>query len=224
MPCKLKHDSAPKTGYGNGSVYEEKRGSGHWIAVLNGVRRRAKSQEEGLEKLRILQERRDRRLKLKKGSLTVLEWTYMWLDRYCDDLNPKTLEGYRDVVRCHIEPYAIARVRLEELTTDDIREWLAALRRKTFIKGKKAKPKRISSSTVAIALRRLQRALEIARLNDILIKNPAELSASRPAKRSASMSFLSQSRLCSFWSPGLVDACTRSMPYLSQSAYGVVKC
>ena len=171
MPRKKRTD-APKTGYGNGGVHEEKVGSGRWVAELDGTRRRARSEAEANEKLRLLQGRRDNRLKLKKGSLTVIEWVSIWLDRYCDHLKPKTLEGYRDVVRVYIEPFAIARVRLEDLTADDIREWIAALRRKTFTRGKQAKPRKISNGTVAIAFRRLRRALEVAR--DIIGKNPAE--------------------------------------------------
>jgi integrase len=40
--------------------------------------------------------------------------------------------------------------------------------------GKDATPKKISSSTVAIAFRRPRRALEVARINEIIAKNPAE--------------------------------------------------
>src|SRR5262245_43991482 len=113
-------NSGPKTGYGNGSVHEEKRGSGRWVAELGGVRRRAKSETEAREKLKLLQERRDARLKLKKGSTTVGEWLNIWLSDYCDHLKPKTREGYLNVVKTYISPYPIARIRLEDLTADDI--------------------------------------------------------------------------------------------------------
>ena len=169
-----KKQSAPKLGYGYGSVHEEKAGSGRWVAELDGVRRRARSKEEAEEKLRMLQDRRDAKLKIKKGSITVGEWFTIWLDRYCDHLKAKTLEGYHDVVRLYIEPYAIARIRLEDLSSDDVHIWLATIRRKRFTRGKNATPQKISSSTVAIAFRRLRRALEVARTNDIIAKNPAE--------------------------------------------------
>lgn len=172
MPRK-KQDDAPKTGYGNGGVHEEKVGSGRWIAELDGTRRRAKSEADALEKLRFLQARRDKRLDLKKGSQTVIGWLMMWLDNYCDTLKPKTLEGYRDVVRTYIAPYAIARVRLEDLIADDILEWLTALRQKKIVKGKNPTAKKIAKGTVAIAFRRLRKALEVARQKGRISINPA---------------------------------------------------
>lgn len=173
MPRK-KPDIAPKTGYGNGSVHEEKAGSNRWVAELDGTRRRAKSEAEAQEKLRLLQERRDARLKLDQGSMTLLEWMRRWLDRHCDHLKPKTLEGYRDAVRLYIEPYAIARVRLEDLVADDILEWMAELRRKKVSIGPRKTAKKLSGATIAIPFRRLRRALVIARLKNLIATNPAE--------------------------------------------------
>lgn len=169
----------PKTGYGNGSVHEEKVGSGRWVAELDGVRRRASSEAEAKEKLKLLQERRDGRLKLKLGSMTLGEWLQVWLDDYCSHLKPKTLEGYRHVVATYIAPYDIARVRVEDLAPDDIIGWMAALRRKRVlktVKGGELKPtnKKLSNSTIAIAFRRLRTALETAKtIAKILTENPA---------------------------------------------------
>lgn len=173
MPRRLKSDSEPKTGYGEGGVHEEKIGSGRWIAELDGIRRRARSEAEALEKLKLLQERRDARLKLKKGSLTLLAWLTIWLDEYCDHLKPKTLEGYRDVVRTYIEPYPIARVRLEDLEADDIVQWLKALRRKKATRGNQPSDEHISSGTIAIAFRRLRKALNVAKKHKCIRENPA---------------------------------------------------
>lgn len=168
----------PKTGYGNGSVYEEKIGSGRWVAELDGIRRRARSKAEADEKLKLLQDRRDARLKLKLGSLTLGEWLDIWLDRYCDHLKPKTLDGYRDAVKIYIAPYDLARVRIEDLSPDDIVSWLAQLRRKRAMrttKGGKLQPtdKRLSNSTIAIAFRRLRTALAAAKTYKIISENPA---------------------------------------------------
>src|SRR5207245_4302461 len=106
MPRNTKE---PMTGYGNESVHEEKLGSSRWVAELDGVRRRAKSEGEAREKLRLLQERRDARLQIKKGSQTLGEWLSVWLADYCDHLKPKTREGYAAAVRTYIEPYPLAR-------------------------------------------------------------------------------------------------------------------
>src|SRR5262245_38338729 len=128
MPRKT--DDAPKTGYGSGSVYEEKIGSGRWVAELDGVRRRARSEAGAWEKLRILQERRDNRLNLKKGSTTLLAWSEIWLTDYCDHLKPLTRPGYWEAIKNYIEPYRLANVRMENLISDHIENWMKTLRRK----------------------------------------------------------------------------------------------
>jgi integrase len=168
--------NAPKAGYGNGSVYEEPEGSGHWRAELNGVRRRARSEAEANEKLKLLQDRRDGRLKLKLGSLTLAEWLRIWLDDYCSHLKPKTLEGYRHVVQTYIDPYDIARIRLEDLDADDIVRWMATLRRKRVMRtarGGELKPtdKKLSNNTIAIAFRRLRKALATAKTHKLIGEN-----------------------------------------------------
>ena len=68
MPRKIVKNDAPKTGYGNGGIHEEKIGSGRWVAELDGVRRRARSEAAAREKLKLLQERRDAKLKLKRAA------------------------------------------------------------------------------------------------------------------------------------------------------------
>lgn len=172
MPRK-KPDTTPQAGYGNGGVHEEKQGSGRWVAELDGVRRRAKSEAEALDKLKQLQERRDAKLKIKKGSTTLGDWLTTWLEDYCDHLKPKTLEGYRDAVRVYIEPYPVARVRLEDLDSDDIVEWMKALKRKKATRGNQSSDGLISSGTIAIAFRRLRKALNVAKRRKLIGDNPA---------------------------------------------------
>src|SRR5262249_27748292 len=113
-------DDAPQTGYGNGSVYEDREGSGLWRAELDGVKRRARTEAAANEKLRQLQERRDARLSLKKGSTRLIEWLEIWLNEYCDHLKPLTRAGYREATTTYIAPYPLARVRMEDLESDDI--------------------------------------------------------------------------------------------------------
>jgi integrase len=156
-------DDAPKSGYGNGSVYEDKEGSGLWRAELDGVKRRARSEAAAYEKLRMLQERRDNRLNLKKGSTTLLAWLGIWLADYCDHLKPLTRAGYVEAVKNYIEPYPLAKVRMEDLESDDIERWMKTLRRKGLAEG-----------TIAIAFRRLRKALKVARQKDYIDHNPAE--------------------------------------------------
>jgi integrase len=162
MPRRVKTDE-PLTGYGNGSVYEDKDGSGLWRAELDGVKRRARSETDARDKLRLLQERRDARLNLKKGSTRFIEWLEIWLNDYCDHLKPLTRAGYREAIKTYIEPYPLARVRMEDLESDDIDRWMKTLRRKGLAEG-----------TIAIAFRRLRKALKVAKQKDYIDYNPAE--------------------------------------------------
>lgn len=169
---KLASDDGPKRGYGQGSVYEETEGSNRWIASLDGTRRRAKSEAEARQKLKQLQERRDNRLNLKQGSMTVAEWLETWLADYCDHLKQKTREGYERAIRGHITPHALANVRLEALAADDIVQWLKTLRRKPS-KRTGAKPgQKLSEASVSIPYRCLRAALNVAVDQDIITKNP----------------------------------------------------
>jgi integrase len=162
MPRRT-NDDAPKTGYGNGGVHEEKVGSNRWVAELDGIRRRARSEAAANEKLRLLQERRDARLNLKKGSTRLIEWLAIWLAEYCDHLKPLTRSGYTEAIKNYIEPYPLAKVRMEDLASDDIDRWMKTLRRKGLAEG-----------TIAIAFRRLRKALKVAKQKDYIDHNPAE--------------------------------------------------
>jgi hypothetical protein len=76
----------------------------------------------------------------------------------------------------YIAPYEIARVRLEDLAADDIVRWLATLRRKKVLKtatGGQLKPidKKLSNSTIAIAFRRLRKALATAKTHKLISEN-----------------------------------------------------
>src|SRR5262249_17153422 len=138
-------------------------GSGLWRAELDGVKRRARTEAAANEKLRQLQERRDARLSLKKGSTRLIEWLEIWLNEYCDHLKPLTRAGYREATTTYIAPYPLARVRMEDLESDDIDRWMKTLRRKGLSEG-----------TIAIAFRRLRKALKVARQKDYIDHNPAE--------------------------------------------------
>lgn len=158
-----RNDDMPQTGYGNGSVYEEKIGSGRWVAELDNVRRRARNEAEAREKLRQLQERRNARLNLRKGSTRLIDWLSIWLSDYCDHLKPLTRAGYMEAIKNYIEPYPLAKVRMEDLESDDIDRWMRSLRRKG-----------LSGGTIAIAFRRLRKALKVAKQKDYIDHNPAE--------------------------------------------------
>lgn len=156
------------TGYGNGSVYEEKRGSGRWIAELDGVRRRAKSEAEALEKLALLQQRREERLR--PESITLDKWLDKWLTEHCEHLRERSRFYYSEIIRIYIKPYRIARIKLEDLITEDIIDWLAALRRKQSQREKRY----ISDATISSAFKRLKKALQTAKQLRYISQNVAD--------------------------------------------------
>jgi integrase len=165
----------PKTGYGNGGVHEEKKGSGRWIAELDGVRRRAHSKAEADEKLRKLQEQRDANIKLQYSSMRFYTWYKLWITPSYSDLKQKTREGYEEVGRLYIEPYKLASTALEDVTEGVLEGWLTALRDKKKLTGEP-----LAESTLAIAFRRVRRALEVARIKRYITYNPA-LSVTAPS-------------------------------------------
>lgn len=162
MPRKRK-PVGPATGYGNGSVYEESPGSGRWMARLDGVRRRARGEEEAQQKLLRLQKQRDDHLQLGEGSQTVSAWYTTWVNVYCDEFKHKTREGYKGVYHCWIKPYAIANIRLDDLRPTHIDKWLETLE----VKG-------IGPASRLIAYRRIRAALKVAVNKEILVRNPAD--------------------------------------------------
>jgi hypothetical protein len=158
----------PQTGYGNGGIHEEKDGSGRWIAELDGVRRRAKSEDEAKAKLCRLQELRNAQVNLSCGGMRFDAWYRLWLTPKYSDLGQKMREGYEEVGRLYIKGFKLAGTILEDVNEDVLEMWLAALREK-----KKANSEPLAEGTIAIAFRRVRRALEVARIKRYISYNPA---------------------------------------------------
>lgn len=79
------------------------------------------------------------------------------------DLKPKTLEGYKSLLRSCLLGDPIATVSLGELRAKDVREWLARLRRRG-----------LSPSRVRQAYRLLSRVCRRAVADEIILRNPCD--------------------------------------------------
>lgn len=114
--------------------------------VSGGTRR------EVAEKLRAMQAKRDAGVVPSTGrSSTVAVWLEHWLDNIASQkVRPKTLQGYRGMVRCRIAP-AVGHHRLDRLQPEHV---------EAFYAGMKAEG--LSSATVLQCHRILSRALKVA--------------------------------------------------------------
>jgi integrase len=122
---------------GEGSVYQRKS-DGLWVGATYvvttaGVPKRkvvyGESWEEAREKLVQLVARSQQGIPVPERSWRVRDYLDYWLKVYVADLRPKTAEGYESVVRLHLVP-GLGTKRLDKLSVQDIRVFLAACRQK----------------------------------------------------------------------------------------------
>lgn len=141
-------------GKGEGSPFRDKHGQ--WWAQLSAddhgkrPKRRAKSQRDALEKLREMQEARNKGLNLSTKTPTVNEFMAIWLDQIVKrSVKPTTYHNYSQYTRLYVVPY-IGTIRVKDLTTPQIQEMVNTL------------TDRLSASTARSAHQCLRAALDIA--------------------------------------------------------------
>lgn len=95
-------------------------------------------------------------------NITLADFLGQFLRDYAEvNCRPRTVQGYRDIVRVHLEP-GLGSVRLSRLTAHDIQRYYAAR-----LRGG------LSPLTVRHHHRLLHRALEIAVMWELLERNPS---------------------------------------------------
>lgn len=165
-------------GKGEGAIYLD---NGLWtvsieLPQVDGKRRRkkirSKDKNEVIRKLTELKMQLRDHGDLPTSSQTVEQWLTFWLDNIASkEIRPKTLNGYRSVIKNHIIP-VIGKVRLDKLTA-------AHIRRVTD------KIQETRSSTYALnAHRVLSSALTVAEREGRIHRNVAKLTKAPRKERS----------------------------------------
>lgn len=148
---------------GDGSLFQ--RSDGRWVARVvdaDGKRRqkvRVKYEDAVAERNRMRDDARAGR-RAQRGDLSVEKWLDKWLNEiHAGNIRPNVKDDYARTIRLHINPH-IGRVRLDRLTSDDVRQMTRAVGRK-------------SGRNAQIAYHIVNRALKDACADEVLHKNVA---------------------------------------------------
>ncbi|MGV9805553.1 tyrosine-type recombinase/integrase [Micromonospora chersina] len=157
---------------GEGSVYQ-RQSDGKWVAAVTLPSGRRKVVYGATER-EAMQKRRKLLAEIEQGrpvalgrTPTLAAYLTQWLDvRIAGDveaghLDESTADSYRQMVEGHILGTDIAKVKINELSTDDIRAWQQKRLRTTSARGRPFSPR-----TVGMAHAALRRALNDAMEDD----------------------------------------------------------
>lgn len=170
---------AKKRGQGEGNIRQ--RTDGTWEARYtvgvdeNGKQKRksiyGKTRKEVAEKLAKVINEINTGIYIEPCKITIKQWMYDWLENYKKhEVKPKTLEGYYNNIRLHIEP-ELGSIHLKDLRPEQIQSLY-----------KKMQDKGLSPRMVELVHVTLHAALKQAMLNDLIHKNPTE-ATTRPKKQ-----------------------------------------
>lgn len=161
---------APK---GEGSVYQ-RASDGKWCASVTLPSGRRKV-VYGVDEKAALKARRDLLNKIESGRPVALgrtpklgDYLNRWLDvRIAGEveaghLDESTADSYRQMVEGHILPTFLTKVKITELTTDDMRAWQRERLKTETTRSTAEKPQTYSPRTVGMAQAALRRALNDA--------------------------------------------------------------
>lgn len=215
---------------GNRDGRPYKRQDGKWVAVgyyPDGKRKPCYGQTstEAAEKRKQFYAELQAQQPITIGNtLTVRQYMLQWVTvtlpqlMQAGRLDENTLESYQSMSRLHIVPH-LGHIKLVELGTNDIRQWLLALAekpngnsRRTLRPGETElpPPKKLASSTQARAHTVLRRALAAAVEDELvkrnvcaLVKGPAirqkKTEAPTPAQAAVLLATASDHRLFAYW-------------------------
>lgn len=164
---------------GEGSLY--KRGDGRWEATLSGgyapngtrlkIRRSAATKKVAGELLNAMKAEQGRGIDPALRDVTVGAWLDRWMRNPPRPLRPRTAITFKGNIDRHIVP-ALGRIRLADLTSTRVREFLTAKQTEPRKRGEKVLPP-LATQTVKNILIVLRAALETAVDEDVITKNPA---------------------------------------------------
>ena len=167
---------------GEGSVYQ-RASDGKWVAAvtLPSGRRKVvygKDEAEAMRKRRQLLRDVELGRPAPLGRTPTLgKYLQHWLDRVAGEvtaghIRPRTGDSYRDLLEHHVLPTALAKVKLNALSVEDVRAWQRAKLAEPSRRVKAGEaPKLLSSRTVGMAQGVLRRALNDAMRDELLARN-----------------------------------------------------
>ncbi len=103
---------------------------------------------------------------VKDNKLTVGVWIMEWSEIYLKNLSPTTQQGYRQQIENYILSSPISKIRLQDLTTNDVQKWINNILECSPISNKS-----ISAKTVKNIYHNLSAAIEKAVSLDLVKKN-----------------------------------------------------
>jgi integrase len=187
-----------RTPGGEGSVYQ-RASDGKWVAAVTLPSGRRKV-VYGRDEAEAMRKRRQLLRDVELGrpaplgrTPTLGKYLLQWLDRVAGEvaaghIRPRTGDSYRDLLEHHVLPTALAKVKLNALSVDDVRAWQRAKLVQPSQRVKAGEqPKALSPRTVGMAQAVLRRALNDAMRDELLARNVAALvrlpaGQSRPAQ------------------------------------------
>lgn len=158
-------------GNGEGSIWQQESGRRYWVAEVSlgyedgkRIRKRiyGKTRQEVATKLLAIQQQvSDGTLRpTNRDTLTVTAFMEEWLEQVQEQLRPRTMQSYRQLIRLHILP-ALGDLKLIEVKSFDISRFLTA----------KIREGKLSARSVQYLRAILHVAFNYAVDHDILDKN-----------------------------------------------------
>lgn len=192
-----------------GSVYQ--RSDGRWVAAVTmpsgrkSYKYRATKKEAEAARRAMLADIEAGRPNPAGRTPTLGNYLDRWLtvriagEVEAGHLDEATADSYRQLVEGHILNSAIARIKLNALSAEDIRSW-----QKERLKAMSSRGRKYSPRTVALAHATLRRALGDAMRDEIIGRNVAAL-VKLPAKKATGVEPFTEEQLDKVFAEMLID-------------------
>lgn len=157
----------------------------------------ANSKSECEEKLQALKKQLGRLVKRIKPEMPFGEWIDFWYQNFCiPSLRKTTRASYENSIYRHIIP-SIGQIPLNKLTTNDLQQFYAKLKRNGRLQFKESCGLGVSNKTVRACHGQCRSALEKAVNENLITRNPAT-NCKLPPKKSREMQVFTPNELVRF--------------------------
>lgn len=128
--------------------------------TINGTKKQAE------KIMRTMMEELENQTYVADNKLTVASWMKQWSDLFLKDLSPTTLQGYQYQIENYIVNQDIGKIKLQNLTTSDVQNWINELHKASPISHKP-----MNSKTVKNIYHNLSASIDKAVMLDLVKKN-----------------------------------------------------